>query len=339
MNGIEYVLTKNDLATLAEQAGSTLHHINGEMRGNCPLHHGDGKNNFVIYEDAGKQKWKCFSNDCGQGDVIDFVMKLRGIDLKSAIQYLGGDTKADPNIILQAASERAERAERQLKKAIEDAQQTLKDLREARAWERYHERLTELESAQIIWELRGVPRVWQNIWKLGYCDNFNVTTDQGKFVIPSLTMPIFGNGWELLNLRHRLLNPFNPKDKYRPDKPGLKSQPFMTDPDLGMKAENFLIVEGEIKSMVTYVTLDSPKWQILGIPGKSWFRHIADSIKGRRVVICFDPDAEVEANQAAKETNGKVIALQVKIDDAINDGTIDQSGLINLIKGATKPHG
>jgi hypothetical protein len=328
---------KVDLVRLAEQAGSQMKFASGEWRGNCPIHRGDNKSAFVIYDDDGKQKWKCWSNDCGSGDALDLVMKLNNCDLKTAYRMLGGEANPDPVAVRQAATERAERAERQLQATIEKAQVALKDLREACAWESYHQQLEECEEAQGLWAQRGIPEVWQELWHLGYCKNFRATTSEGTLITPTLTIPIFGPAWELQNIRHRLLNPINPKDKYRPDRPGLPARPFMCDPDMGMNANNVLVVEGEIKSMVTYITLDSLKWQVLGIPGKSWFSHIVDQLKGKRVIICFDPDAEAEAAEAANATGGKVVRLQVKIDDIINAGGLDQAGLRNLIKGATKP--
>jgi hypothetical protein len=334
---LDYILSKFDLVDMANKAGTTMKRCQSDWRGPCPLHHGHDPNSFAIYNEDGKQKFKCFSSTCGSGDVIDFYAAWHGVDIKTAIRELGGDTKPDPTAITQAAIARAERAEKQLQDTIALAQKALADLREARTWEKYHAMLDGCEDARNLWASRGIPQVWQDLWRLGYCDSFRVNTASGGLVTPTLAMPIFGKGWDLLNIRHRLINPINPKDKYRPDRPGLPAQPFMTDPDLGMDANNILIVEGEIKSMVTYITLDSSKWQVLGIPGKSWFHKIAGQMNGKRVVVCFDPDANAEAEQAAKDTGGKMIRLEVKIDDAINAGELDREGLRDLIRCATKP--
>ena len=334
---LDYILSKYDLVDMATRAGASMKKCQADWRGPCPIHHGHDPNNFAIFTEDGKQKWKCFSSTCGTGDVIDFYAAWHGVDLKTAIKELGGDSKPDPLAVIKAASERAERAEKQLQESIAKAQQAITDLREARSWEKYHAMLDGNEEARNIWAARGIPQVWQDLWHLGYCDNFHVNTSTGSLVTPTLAMPIFGKDWELLNIRHRLLNPINPKDKYRPDRQGLPAQPFMTDPDKGMDADNFLIVEGEIKSMVTYITLDSSKWQVLGVPGKTWFHKIADQLEGKRVVVCFDPDADAEAEQAARDVNGKMIRLQVKIDDIINDGELDRDGLRELIRSAAKP--
>lgn len=334
---LDYIIEKNDLIAMAERAGTSMKKGPTDWRGCCPLHKGKDPDAFAIYVEDGKQKWKCFSGDCGCGDVLDFYAAWHGITLQRAIQELKGDSKPDPQAILRAATERAERAEKQLQATIALAQKALTDLREARAWEKYHAELEASDDARLMWANRGIPDVWQDLWRLGYCDRFTVNTRDGQLITPTLAMPIFGPGWELLNIRHRLLNPINPKDKYRPDRAGLPAAPFMADPDLGTEAENYLIVEGEIKGMVVYITLDSTHWQVLGIPGKSWFPHIAPKLKGKRVVICFDPDAETEAAQAAKDTGGKVIKLQDKIDDLINAGILGRDDLRGLIKGAQKP--
>jgi hypothetical protein len=337
MDSIDFILSKYDLIEMTERAGASMKKNMTDWRGCCPLHNSQDPTSFAIYNEDGKQKWKCFSGDCGTGDVIDFYAALHGITLKAAINELKGDTRPDPAAIVKAAAERAERAEKQLQATIAQAQKALTDLKEARAWEKYHAMLDENEDARDLWASRGIPIIWQDLWKLGYCDCFKVSTREGLLITPSLSIPIFGKSWELLNIRHRLLNPTNPKDKYRPDKPGLPAQPFMTDPDMGMDAKNILVVEGEIKSMVTYITLDSTQWQVLGVPGKTWFHKIASQLKGKRVVICFDPDADVEAEQAARDCEGKMIRLQVKIDDIINEGGLDREGLRSLIKGAAKP--
>ena len=86
----------------------------------CPLHHGED-NNFS-YSD----KWfKCFV--CGEsGSVIDFAMKLHGIDFRQAIVRLDTDFGLDlvkqPGSSLEAAEQRRRRiADLEAKRAERDA--------------------------------------------------------------------------------------------------------------------------------------------------------------------------------------------------------------------------
>lgn len=336
MFDVNAIIASNDLVTLAERAGAKFYRANGEMRSACPIHKGHNATGFAVYEQDGKQYWRCFSGDCGGGDVIDFAMKYHNCDFRRACEILGGDARPDPEAVRQAATERAERAARDLEEQIARAQDALTELRKAQAWVAYHETLEQDERARSLWRARGVPDDWQNYWQLGYCNSFPVATKAGRLTTSTLTIPIFGLGWEALTIRHRLLSPPTPDDKYRPDRPGLSSHPFLCDPDKGLNSQRILIVEGEIKSMVTYLTLDDVDLQVIGIPGKTQFGKIADQLKGHDVIICFDPDADLEANTAAKQVNGRVIRMTMKIDDAINAGRLSKPMLKVLLDGARK---
>ncbi len=55
--------------------------------GLCPMPDHDDRNPS-FYVDPGKQYYRCFG--CGaHGDVIDFVMRMRGLTFKEALEYLG----------------------------------------------------------------------------------------------------------------------------------------------------------------------------------------------------------------------------------------------------------
>ena len=63
-----------DLVDTIRKAGGDPKYAYGEWRCACPIHKGENENNFSIYDQGDKQRWKCWSRDCGQGDVIDFIM-------------------------------------------------------------------------------------------------------------------------------------------------------------------------------------------------------------------------------------------------------------------------
>lgn len=335
MFNIDALLKSTDLAELARRAGSKMKFAYGEWRGNCPIHNGDNETAFVIYESNGRQVYHCFTrSECGGGDAIDFVMKLHHVDFPEACRILGGE-EADPQAIAQAARERAQRAEEELKRTIEVAQKALADLQAARAWESYHESMD--DHARELWRERGIPDGLQDWWQLGYRPKYTVNTKAGKWNTPSLTIPIFEQGWSCVNVRHRLLNPYSPNDKYRPERAGLGASPFIADPDIGYETDRILVVEGEIKAMVAWLTMDESGLQVVGIPGKGQFNRLADKIRGRQVYICFDPDAELEAITAAQAVGGRLLKLRMKIDDAINGGALDTAGLRYLMKSARRP--
>lgn len=328
---IEAVKQSVDLVSLVEKAGSQLKQHGNEWRGSCPLHGGNNPTSFVVYDD---RHWTCFSGDCGNGDVLDFVMKWKGITLSEAYRFLGGQDKVDPLEVARLAEERVKRATAEMEAKMVEYQALLDDLKQTQKWLQYVAQLENTPRAQQLWKMRGLPESFQSYWQLGYCPDFTVNSDNGKWHTDTLTIPVFDKGWAPLNIRHRLINPYNPKDKYRPDRPGLKAQPFLCDPDLGFDCERVLVVEGEIKSMVTYITLDSTKWQVIGIPGKN--TKIGEKLLYKDVFICLDPDAREEARDLARITRGRILDLPDKIDDMIIGGEIDKLSLQNLIRSSRK---
>jgi len=333
---IEEVLCRTDILELVQRAGGQPRQTSGGYHCSCPLHHGDNPTAFSIYREDGKQKWKCWTHDCGGGDVLDFVMAWQGINFVQAIEYLGGTRIVDRGEVARLAAERAERAAKDLQTQIDKAQKILTELREAQTWIKYHNELDAEPERRQLWEARGIPEVWQDLWYLGYAPSFTCSTSLGYWTTPTLSIPIFeeDNPNTPISLRHRLLNPPTPKDKYRPDRAGLKSAPFVCIPE--DRPENVLVVEGEIKAMVTYLALDSIKWQVIGLAGKCQYRNIIPQLQGRQVVICLDPDAMPQALDLARQVNGRVMDLCEKIDDAILAGMIDKDMLRCMIRQARK---
>lgn len=329
MNLIETKMRSN-LLEWAEKAGAKFHRAGHEWRSACPLHGGNNNDAFAVYTENGAQKWKCFTGPCGQGDIYDFITLWQSCDLQAAYQMLGGDTQPDPAAVARAAAEQARRAEIALKDQIERAQRALHELQQAQSWLAYHEEAKGNQQARQLWERRGIPQAWQDFWELGFCKDFAISSGDSLHHTPTLTIPIKDCQWNVVNVRHRLLNPVKPNDKYRPDRPGLPAAPFMAHPGISLNNDRILVVEGEIKSMVTYQTMytsEDKTPQVIGIPGKTQFRHIAEALKGHDVWICFDPDAGKEALEAARMVNGKIITLPMKIDDAILARELDATAL------------
>jgi hypothetical protein len=328
------ILQNNDLIQIAERDGAVFKKHATGWSSACPIHHGDNKTAFSVWIEDGKQKWHCFTKDCGGGDVIDYVIARDHVDLKRACEILGGGAPMTATEIIKAAEERRIRAEAHEAKKRSEYSQALAELWAAKSWERYYQNLDTNLQARKIWRYKGIPDDWQNYWKLGYCPEFSYYTDDVKYTSPSLTIPIFTENYTPGNIRHRILNPHDPNDKYRPDKPGLKALPFIADVN-GKDHECNLIVEGEIKAMVSYIWLDSDKWQIYGIPGKRNYRELCEKLKGRRAWILFDPDAQEQAQDAAKIIGrARIVDIQMKVDDALNAGYIGTGELRRLLRNA-----
>jgi len=340
MYDLEKLRFSNDLLQIAEQAGAEFHKVSAnDYRSHCPLHGGDNKSAFTIYLDGGVQKYKCFTRqECGTGDVIDFVQKWLNISFNDACEWLGGEkqlNQADKDRIIK---NRAIREIQRLEEATNKALQVLEELRQTETWRKYHETVEQNENYQQLWESEGIPIEWQNYWWLGYCNQFTVMTDIGKWTTPTMTIPIFtGTNWELQNIKHRLINPYKQNDKYRPERPGLQASPFFCSPDDMFDAEKIIIVEGEKKAMVTYLTLEDNDYQVIGLPGKNQWRNIVDKFHGQSAYVWLDPDAYADALEFSKLIGARLININMKVDDAINDGILTKRGIRNLLSTSRKP--
>lgn len=331
MKNFQQVIDLADLVAIADQAGAQLKRSCGEWRGKCPIHGGDNKTAFVVYQGGDRMRWKCYTHDCGGGDVIDFVAKWRNIEPKAAYEWLGGGSTLTPQEAARMAAEQLVKAEFYEAKKRAEYEQALEELHHARAWERYYQNLAASDTAREIWKGRGISREWQDYWALGYNPDFVYKHDDTIYHSPTLTIPIYNGGDQPANIRHRILNPFDPKDKYRPERGGLKALPFIADPWKVDSLPKALVVEGEIKAMVCYMWLDNSDFQLYGIPGKKSFGELAERLRGREVYILFDPDAGEEAREAAKQVSGRYVEMTMKVDDALNQGMLGKSGLRRLL--------
>ena len=325
MFNVNEIIAKTDLRELVEKAGGQVN----KNRCACPIHGGKDTNAFAIYHKDGRDYWKCFSNDCGGGDCIDFVMKWRGYDFKQACEFLGGDVHADPVEMERLARERVERAREKLERDQHAYEAALKELQFAQKHLHYHDNMKQW--AREMWVARGIDEGLQDFWTLGACEDFSI--NNGDYHTPTLTIPIFSESRDLLNIKHRLINPQKPNDKYRPEKSGLGPfPPFLAIPEMGYDGDLIVVVEGEIKAMVTWATVSGIDVQTIGIPGRSQFKSIAEKVKGKNVVVIPDPGAEKDAYDFAKSIQARYLPMPSKVDDYILETGISSDNFYSLIK-------
>lgn len=311
---VEELIQKNDLLGFAERAGASFKRVGGEYRSHCPLHGGKNGSGFAVWMEEGKQKWKCFTDTCGQGDILDFIQVWQNKSFKDAVQFLGGEVVSDPFEMERLARERHERAVIEREKAQKAEEARRRELQQEQKHLYYHQHMNQFFIDQ--WNTRGLNECWQGFWNLGGCEDFVVN---GNWHTPTLTIPVVDEHYEVLNIKHRLLNPPKPGDKYRPEKTGLGKFPyFLAYPDLGYdKGSVDWVVEGEVKSMVSATITPDAGWQFHGVPGMSQFGGLFDKLKGKNVIVVADPGAEEEAGKFAKSVKGRMIELNGKIDDLI----------------------
>lgn len=231
----------------------------------------------------------------------------------------------------------AEREERMMTE-MRKAERALTLLRQEKLWLSYHLQMT--DEARKWWIDQGVPKEWQDFWKLGYTDEKLFKVHEEAYTSPAYTIPKFDFGWIPTNIDYRLLNPPLGAGKYRP-LPDLPAAYFLSRPDKTQWDDEVFIVEGSKKAMVLGIRKAVVKLQVVGIPSKNSWAGIETRGLGEvgRVWVILDPDAlEVWAIQLARKIgdNARLVTLPVKVDDGILcyhlDGRAFQSALRQAIK-------
>lgn len=333
MFNVETILSNADLRDLATKAGSI---IDNHGRGVCPLHGGANDSAFSIFKKDGKEYWKCFTGDCGAGDAITFVQKWQNMDFRQACAFLGGDIASDPVAMEQSARERLERAKVEHEESRQRMEARRAELQVAQLHLHYHETMQDWARAE--WITRGLDESWQGFWTLGACDDKKIMFKGEEYHTPTITIPLVDTKYNLLNIKHRLINPPKVNDKYRPEREGLGTfPPFIAFPDVGYEAERIWIMEGEIKAMVTATISPSATWQFIGVPGQDSFEKLPmELFKNKEVIVVPDPGAEVKAWNFANKIGAKYLHIPDKIDDLILANDYEANWINVMSKQARK---
>ena len=333
---VEAILNGADLRQLVERAGGQ---IDKNGRCACPIHGGLNESAFSIFHKDGRDYWKCWTGDCGAGDAIDFVRAWQGVDFKGACAFLGGDVVSDPVAMEASAKARLERAKIEHEEARQKMEARRAELQVAQMHLYYHE--TMKDWARLEWVRRGIDESYQGLWTLGGCDDKAIMYKGVEYHTPTITIPLVDEQYNLLNIKHRLINPPKPNDKYRPDKDGLGTfPPFIAYPDVGYKGDLIWIMEGEIKAMVTATISPEAGWQFIGVPGQDAYDKLPiDLLIGKNVIVVPDPNAELKAWNFAKKIGARFLMTPDKIDDLINENQYSGDWLSAMSKQARKTKG
>lgn len=341
MFDLEKILHSAQIEDLVEKAGGKPTGRGTRLSCCCVLHGGDNPTAFSIFEKDGKQYWKCWTGSCGQGDLITFVQVWQNLDFKGACAFLGGDVASDPIAMKESAEQRLEAARIETIAAKEREDARRKELQAAEIHVRYHNNMTQYHKNE--WTKAGVDEGMQSFWTLGGCEDFTYRDEENLYHSPTLTIPIFSETRELLTIQHRLLNPHNPKSKYRPERAGLHAHPFLALPELGYDGGKILVMEGAKKAMVTWTRSDSD-WQCIGVDSQEMYKSMIEILQpvGGRVIVIPDPNTEGNPNairkawRLAKSIGGAMLQAPVKVDDLILQTDMQQNQLYDLLKQARK---
>lgn len=336
---LDDVFAKADLLAYVERAGGKPVRSGSRYACACPLHGGDNPTAFSIYQQGGEWLWKCFTGGCSDGykrDAISFVQVWQGLDFKQACEWIVGGQIEDAQWMKESAEARLKAAQIEAVAAKEREEARRNELRVAELHVQYHNTMTQFH--KDTWTQRGIDEGMQGFWTLGGSSDFQYKSHDVLYHSQTLTIPVFNEARELMTIQHRLLNPVNPKDKYRPEKTGLHAPPFFAVPEMGFDGEFILVMEGAIKAMVTWTRCDSD-WQTIGAMSQEMYRHLEDGLKpvGKRVVVIPDPNSPRNANSLkkafalAKAVGGKFLQLPSKIDDLILSADLKQNELFALL--------
>ena len=265
------------------------------------------------------------------------------------IERITGQRVIDPIEITRIQQERQERETGRKAAEVADTQTARLRLQSSGADEDYHRNLASHPGGRELWSQRGLTEETIDYYSLGYCPSRKFRMDDVTFESSTLAIPYYrytSPGYrELIGLRHRLLIENSPGGKYRPEFAGLGNNLFFTDHESDMQL-NCLIVEGEIKALVTWQTIYQSglieagypfvnRLSVVGIPGHNLKADLVDEFDAcERIWICLDPDAVCQSSELAKALGSgrcKVIKLPGKIDDLINDQIIDALDIIKFM--------
>lgn len=214
-------------------------------------------------------------------------------------------------------------------------------------WRRWHDTMS--DGQRDLWHKEGIIDWAIEEYKLGFCADHTTYHDGLEWHTPTLTIPHWGKGWELVNIQHRLLNPPEPGDKYR-QTAGLPAAMFLTEPDRDI-AGPVLIVEGAKKAIVTLMHVGGKDLMVVGLPGKSPSGEMLDQLQQcEPVYLALDPDAYVPTRAkdgrvvepAVKRLGSKLdgrarfVRLPAKPDDLFKSGVLTASKFGRYLAQATK---
>lgn len=337
---------EDPLPTGCDELAGKIHFIRRvsayEYSSSCPNCGGDVHN-----DGTQPDRFRIFLNSKATGNVLAWCRRC-------GFKWWPGKQEGDkPSKILTPEQVAVIEADR--KKAEEERlrhqEYVMTNLQREKPWDRYHDQLTD-ELADKYYTKRLINPYFIEVMKLGYCHNRTWFCDGSNFVSDSLTIPIFENvSGRIINLRHRLITPSVPNDKYRPEMSGLPANLYIVDYERKLSGK-LLIVEGEFKALTVYITADDPDLHVVGLPSCSPEIGLLDLLKDcEPVYIALDPgtdDLSPEQVKAGRSitplrrladyfgARARIIKTPYKIDDMCSGGILKKDSIRSLMNTARK---
>jgi hypothetical protein len=244
------------------------------------------------------------------------------------------DAKPDPEALARWRKEQEEREQARKR----SAERALANLAEHRIWERYHAQMD--EHARFLWRKRGVCDSLQDFWQLGYDKAHRFWRDGHEFETATLAIPIFGDAWQPLNIKHRLIDPPVDYSKYRYELIGVTDGLlWRADPDSELTG-HVIAIEGEIKAMVTAERAGTAVGTIVGLPGTHPSPAIVQQLRqADRVTLVMDPGAKRDGVRLANALGIDrcwMLSLPHKIDDGILAANLSSREVMMMLRSAVR---
>jgi hypothetical protein len=246
--------------------------------------------------------------------------------------------KPDPLKIEQWRQERI--AEEQRIK--DEAERAIKLLTDLGKWREYYSWLKCDKIAAAYWKSCGIDdEYWWGEWGLGFDPMHTFWFDTGEGWVehrtPTATIAVRDISKRIVNIKHRLLNPFN-GIRYRMEYRTHIEPLFIANLDID-NADYVIKCEGEKKAAVTWLTLDNPRVQCYGLPSTP-SNEILQAIKGKIIIDIIDPDVSLQNRKRIKDAYSdidyRVVSLPVKIDDLILKTRMTKKEIKEIFRQARK---
>jgi len=311
-----------------EIIGAALGQRNKHDMYKCPFHD-DSTPSFKVYRNG----YYCYG--CGiHGDIFDWLAFWQKRPLADVLR----ENRVNPQEEAERKQEYLEREAQYIREKLEKLEAGIVELREQQLHLKYYE--LGGDAGKAAWEARGVPGWYQDFTYLGYDPDHTFWVGE-EYHTPTLTIPVYetDGSRDLVNIRHRLLSPSNQCGKYRPERSGLPASLFAANPDQGLTGKTIL-VEGEIKAMVTWITSDNGL-QVVGSPSKNLSAEMFQKLSDCDPIYYIpDPDTEksvlVKVREQFRDRALYLIRLPDKIDDLILSAGLDSGWMKSILNSARK---
>ncbi len=231
-----------------------------------------------------------------------------------------------------------ERQEEQQRRRQETAQKALAWLQSNKPWLAYHEALDDF--ARAYWHRRGLADFWLDYWQLGWRRDWGFHQQDGYVHrTASAAIPLLMHDGSCVNVKHRLIDPppDAPNMRYLYEIKDQEEPPFICNREVPL-AGHVIAVEGEIKAMVCFATLDDGQAVMVGLPGTNPAPEILDQLRAAdRVTLIMDPGAGRQLAALARAIGVRKcrgLIPSMKIDDGILASKLDSHGLQRYLESA-----